>query len=233
MQERVKTSFIPKASLKVERSESVRKTTFGVVNTAAAVILIAAILAAIGIFFFEQFTKSSIENKRASLDRARAAFQPATIKELSRLDSRLLVGASLLSSHTAPSLLFDFIEQETLSSVRFRDFSYGETGPGRVVLSMSGEARSFNAVALQSDAFGKSQVFSEVIFENLNIDETGNVVFNFSAVVNVDEIAYSGARTRTAPAANTLPGAPTDENTSGASGEGIPEIPDFLEEVGI
>lgn len=194
MQERVKTSFIPKQSLKVERTQSVRQTTFGVVNAAAGVILIAAILAAIGMFFFEQFTKSSIENKRTSLDRARSAFQPETIRELSRLDARLMVGTSLLVSHTAPSLLFDFIERETLSSVRFLDFSYGEAGPGRVMLSMSGVAKSFNAVALQSDAFGKSPMFSEVIFENLNIDETGNVVFNFSAVVNTEEITYDSAK---------------------------------------
>lgn len=198
-EERIKTSFIPKQSLKVERNESVRKTTFGVVNAAAAIILIVAILAAAGIFFFEQFTRASIENKRESLDRARAAFQPETIRELSRLDSRLLVGSSLLATHVAPSQLFDFIEQETLSSVRFNDFTYGEAGPGRVMLSMSGQARSFNAVALQSDAFGKSELFSEVIFENLNIDEIGSVVFNFSAVVNTNEIAYDSLRARSAP----------------------------------
>lgn len=205
MQERVKTSFIPKASLKVERTESVRSTTFGVVNVIASVIMIAMIIAAAGMFLFQQYVQSSIENKRASLDRARAAFQPETIKELARLDTRLTVGAALLSQHTAPSQLFTFIEDNTLSSVRFRDFAYSETGPGRVTVSMSGEAHSFNAVALQSDAFGKSDIFSDVIFSNLNIDANGNVIFNFSAVVNLRELGYSADLVHRAPTTQTVP----------------------------
>jgi len=190
MPERVKTSFIPKQSLKVERTESVRKTTFGVVNVLASVILIAAIIAAVAMFGFESYVRSSITSKRASLDRARAAFQPETIKELARLDTRLSVGMTLLSSHVAPSTLFSYIEDETLSSVRFKDFAYSEVGPGRTMLTMSGEARSFNAVALQSDAFGRGGMFSEVIFSNLNIDSNGNVVFGFSGIVNTEKLLY-------------------------------------------
>lgn len=202
MPDRVKTSFIPKQSLKVERTASVQTATFGVVNTVSAVVLIAAILAAGGLFFFEQYTKSAITGKRESLERARAAFQPETIRELARLDARLLAGSALLAQHVAPSALFDFLERETLASVRFSTFSYGEAGPGRVVLSMEGEARSFNAVALQSDAFGASAVFSDVLFENLNINAVGNVTFNFSAVVNTSELAYDASRAA-APAAGT------------------------------
>lgn len=198
VQERIKTSFIPKTALVAERTESVRKTTFGVVNVIAGVLLIAAIIGAAGLFAFEKYVEGSIGSKRTSLDRARAAFQPATIKELSRLDTRLAVGATLLSQHVAPSVLFDFIEQHTLASVRFQSFSYTQAGPGRMVLAMSGEAKSFNAVALQSDAFGKSSIFSEVIFSNLNIDSAGDVIFDFSAVVNINELAYRAHATRTA-----------------------------------
>lgn len=188
--DRVKTSFIPKTSLSVERSVGVRRTTVGIVNVISGVLLVAAIVGAIGMVAFEAYTKASIENKRASLDRARAAFQPATIKELARLDTRLTVGAALLGAHTAPSILLDALERETLASVRFKDFSLSEATPGRLTIAMAGEAKSFNAVALQSDAFGALPIFSEVIFSNLNINETGTVVFEFSAVVDIGEIAY-------------------------------------------
>ena len=205
MPDRVKTSFIPKQSLKVERTTSVQNTTFGVVNTIAGVVLIAAILAAGGLFFFEQYTKSAIQSKRDSLERARAAFQPETIKELARLDSRLLVGQSLLAQHVAPSKLFDFFERETLASVRFSNFSYGESGPGRVMVRMDGEARSFNAVALQSDAFGTSDELSDVIFENLNINAVGNVTFTFSAIVNQSALAYDAASVSSGNANTIVP----------------------------
>lgn len=194
MQERVKTSFIPKASLQVERRKTSSQSSIGIVNVVASVILIAAIIAAVGMFLFEQFTVQNIERKRQSLDRARAAFEPATIKELSRLNTRLAAGQTLLSAHIAPSLLFNEIESKTLSSVRFRDFTLGESGPGRLMVTMSGEALSFNALALQSDVYGNSTYFSEPIFSNFNIDTNGNVVFEFSAVVNQNEIRYRGVR---------------------------------------
>lgn len=193
MQERVKTSFIPKASLAVERRQVTPKNPIGIINVLASIILIVALVAAVGLFLFEQFTIQNIERKRASLDRARAAFEPATIKELSRLNTRLTAGATLLNSHVAPSYLFDEIERLTLDSVRFKDFAYGEVGPGRVMVTMAGEARSFNALALQSDAFGQSEFFTEPIFTDLNLDETGNVVFTFNAVVDLSELRFTGA----------------------------------------
>jgi len=194
MQERVKTSFIPKASLQTEKRRKPSQSPIGIINVITSIILIASIIAAIGIFLFEGFTAQNITRKRESLERARAAFEPATIKELARLDARLDSSQVLLNSHVAPSLLFDEIERQTLSSVRFRDFSLGESGPGRLMVAMSGEAASFNALALQSDIFGRSLFFSEPIFSDFNIDTSGNVIFSFSAVVNFDEIAYRGTR---------------------------------------
>jgi hypothetical protein len=219
MPDRVKTSFIPKQSFETKRTSSVQGATIGVVNTLAGVVLIAAILAAGGLFFFEQYTKSAITSKRETLDRARAAFQPETIRELARLDTRLLVGSTLLSQHVAPSALFDFIERNTLASVRFGSFSYTESSPGRVVLAMDGEALSFNAVALQSDAFGASDLLSDVLFENLNINEVGNVTFRFSAVVNTSRLVYDVNRN----APSTIDTTPTP--AAATSTEGVGETP--------
>lgn len=191
MPDRVTTSFIPKASLKDERRRVSKNSPIGIINVIATVILIAAIIAAAGIFLFERFTIENIERKRASLERAREAFEPATIRELSRLDTRLDVGLTLLNEHPAPSVIFDELETITLDSVRFENFSYGETAPGQITVTMEGEASSFNALALQSDAFGESEIFEEPIFGNLNLSATGNVVFSFVATVNLSRIRYN------------------------------------------
>lgn len=194
MPERVTTSFIPKASLKTEKRRPRNQSSMGIINVLASIVLLAAIIAAVGVFVFEQYTVQNIERKKQSLDRARAAFEPATIKELSRLDTRLSAAATLLDGHSAPSILFNEIERETLSTVRFNDFTMAESGPGRLMVTMAGEAASFNALALQSDTFGASPLFSEPLFSDFNIDERGNVVFSFSAVVNLGEIAYQASR---------------------------------------
>ncbi|MES2134891.1 MAG: hypothetical protein V4449_01455 [Patescibacteria group bacterium] len=192
MEERVKTSFIPKAALKVERTEVRRASPVALVNIVAGAILVITILAAGGLFVFERYSVQAVESKRQSLERSRAAFEPATIKELSRLDTRIAAGTALLKSHTALSYLFDELEKQMLSSVRFEDFSYDIADPTRTLLSASGEAASFNAVALQSDAFSKSSIITEPIFSNVNISKTGTIIFDFTAVIDTSRMGYTG-----------------------------------------
>jgi hypothetical protein len=103
-----------------------------------------------------------------------------------------MVGSSLLAAHLSPSLLFDEIEARTLSSVRFSNFQFGVTTGGKYSISMSGLAKSFNAVALQSDAFGHSDIISNPIFSNINFDQTGAVAFDVTASVNPARISYTG-----------------------------------------
>ncbi len=190
MQERVRTSFIPKTSLEVEHKKTARQGSFAFVNIIATIILLASMIGAGGMFAFRQFVEQSIVRKGESLERARAAFEPKTIEELARIDSRLTLGKSLLSTHLAPSYLLEEIEAITLESVRFRDFAFAESTPGVYTVSMAGEAKSFNALALQSDAFGLSDMFQEPIFDGLNINEAGNVVFTFEAAVDVELMRY-------------------------------------------
>lgn len=195
MEERVKTSFIPKSALKVERTESRKRSPIALIIIITGTLLAFTVLVAGGIFVFERYTFQSIESKRQSLERSRAAFEPATIKELSRLDTRINTGYSLLQKHVAVSALFDELEKRTLSTVRFNDFAYSIADASRVIMTASGEAASFNAVALQSDAFSKSSIITEPIFSNVNISKTGTIIFNFTAVIDTTRMGYTGPST--------------------------------------
>jgi hypothetical protein len=209
--DRVKTSFIPKASLKVERRQK-SGGSVGLINLIATVILIVAVVATGGTLLFEQLTARNIEAKRVSLERARAAFEPATIKELSRLDKRLDASERLLNSHIELSHLLDEIETQTLTSVRFGNFSFGNDRLEGATLSMSGEARSFNALALQADAFGSSDFFIDPIFSNFNIDQSGVVLFNFTATVDQNQLGYVARAAAPTPSPSPSP-APEPEET--------------------
>ncbi len=209
MEERVKTSFIPKASLKVERAETKAKSPVALVNVITGLILVMAILSAGGIFAFERYSLQAVQSKQQSLERSRAAFEPATIKELSRLDTRIGAGKTLLKSHVAVSVLFDELEKRTLSSVRFNNFSYSIADSTHTLLSASGEATSFNAVALQSDAFSKSAIITEPIFSNVNISKTGTILFDFTAVIDMTRIGYTGTPATPTNGTPTTQAAPT------------------------
>lgn len=210
MQERVKTSFIPKQSLKVDRGpRRSGGSPVGIVNIVAIFLLALALLGSAGVFLYEQFLKTNIASKRESLERARSAFEPATIKELSRLNTRLTIGQELLNSHVTYSRLFDEIEILTLQNVRFAEFSLTETEAGVMGLSMKGSAVNFNALALQADSFGSSRIIQNPIFSDFNIDQFGAVTFSFVGTINNSEIIYTprtgGSQVPATPAEQPTP----------------------------
>ena len=55
---------------------------------------------------------------------------------------------------------------------------------------MTGEARGYAALALQSDIFNKSQYFKDSIFSNLKLNTKGDVIFSFRAVVDPSLVSY-------------------------------------------
>jgi hypothetical protein len=192
MPDRVTTSFIPKESLMNDRAPRPgRKSPLVFLNIIAGAILILAVVATGGVFLFKTYTEQSIATKRQSLDRQRAAFEPATIEELLRLDKRIIASQGLLKSHTSLTLLFEDLEARTGENVRFKNFKYATAGQGTFTVVMNGTAKSFNAVALQSESFGDSNIIKDPIFTNLNLDQGGEVVFDFSAIIDPARISYA------------------------------------------
>ncbi len=210
MDERVTTSFIPKTSLQAPLPRRPRGNPAALANVVAGAILILAILGAGGIYLFQEYTVGQITSKQDSLARSREAFEPSTIQELARLDNRIEASKSLLTQHIAVSKLFNELEALTLSSVRYTDFSYSTPTAGHVVLTMTGQAASFNAVALQSDSFSKSTVVTDPIFSNVNVDRTGAISFDFTGVIAIGKMLY----TPHAPSASTT--SPSAPGSSGA-----------------
>ena len=55
---------------------------------------------------------------------------------------------------------------------------------------MTGQAKSFNSVALQSDVFGTERSFKDPIFSNFSLNERGDVIFNFQTTVDPKLLLY-------------------------------------------
>ena len=193
MEERVTTSFIPKASLQTPEVRRPHSNPVALANLVCGILLVLSIVGAGAVYFFEGYTQGQITAKQHSLAVSREAFEPATIQELSRLNVRINAGEDLLKQHISVSKLFDELEKLTLSSVRYGDFDYSIAAPGHVVLSMTGEAASFNAVALQSEAFAKSAIITDPIFSNVNVGKAGAISFDFTGVIDASRMAYTGS----------------------------------------
>lgn len=169
-----------------------------------------AILLSVGLFGYKWYLNNQINKMSADLETARQSLEPATINDLARLNVRLSSTKDLISTHVVLSPVFDFLEQNTLQSVRFSSFSF--TGGTAPALEMKGLAHGYSSVALESDQFNntmldKKPALTAVSFSDLNLDDKGNVVFSITANVNPSLISYSReyAPTPAAPAAPVTP----------------------------
>jgi hypothetical protein len=218
------TSFIPKKSLIAETTKA-KKSGINLVAIIAAIIFIIALLLSGAAFLYNAYLSQSIATNEAKLAKAKEGYEPATIEELRHLNGRIEASKELIKNHIALSPLFESLERDTLASVRFVRFDYGYSSDGKIKLTMDGAARSFGAIALQSDQFGKSRYLKSPIFSNLNLDRDGNVTFSFSALVDPALISYerlkleaSAGTDTSVPATDaTLDGAAADDSASAST----------------
>lgn len=130
---------------------------------------------------------------RASLKKASDAYDKPFLQKVTRFDKKLSSASTLLSAHTTLNPLFEELNKSTLQTVRFTSFDYSsqESGPK---LELRGEAESFQSIALQSSEFANSRKFLDVVFSDLNVDNTGKVTFSLSMGVDPTLVSYLEAK---------------------------------------
>ncbi|MBL7045316.1 MAG: hypothetical protein ISR98_01820 [Parcubacteria group bacterium] len=187
MDQNIPTSFIPKKSLAVSsnlKSPNDGQKSIGIIFLISLIIFVGMIVLSIALFLYQQFLIQNLERKSDSLDRARAAFEPAIIQEIERLDSRMRSANQILSEHKAVSSFFSLLEANTLVSMQFENLNYETDEMGQAKVTMKGKAPSFSSVALQSDIFGENKFIHDPIFSNLNLDREGFIGFDFTATID-------------------------------------------------
>lgn len=155
----------------------------------AIVLFVSSAALAAAVFLYDQYVQSSAASKLDQLKRAKAAFEPSLIQQLTRLDDRMNAAEQVLVAHIAPSAFFDALQQSTLTTVSFSTLNLDITDSQHMNLKMTGVAQSVNSIALQADLFSKSGVIESPIFSDITREKDG-VHFTVAAVLNPAAISY-------------------------------------------
>ena len=203
----------------------------------AIVLLVASAALAVGVFLYGQFLATESASKLTQLQRAKAAFEPALIQQLTRLDDRMHAADHILGVHIAPTAFFLALEQTTLQTVALKTLDLTVSDVQHIDIKVAGVAQSVNSIALQADLFSKNGVIASPIFSNITRQSDG-VHFDLSAAVNPAAISYvglvgaaaGGAQSdQQAPQGNASPstGDPLfgEQESAGKSGEADTEPP--------
>lgn len=205
MDPRFQTSFIPKKPI-VAQSRVRTPANINLFALIATVIFVSTLAVGGAAFFYERVLTKQIESDQKSLELARGAFDPELIAQIVRFDTRIETARKLLDSHISVNPLFQFVADVTIPSVRFSDLDFEYLGPEDVTVSMTGQARNYTAVALQSDVLNDQKNFTEVTIGDMNLDGAGNIGFSVSGKLNPDLLLYSKTLTQVQPtSASTTP----------------------------
>lgn len=192
MEPKFTTSFIPKKQVaaSVKGGSSIGPS-ISFSTLISAVIIIAVILFAAGLFLFRLTLEKTIESQYATLERVRDSFDENFVAQANRLNKRIVSGGKIIDNHLAPSAIFNLLEEFTLQTVSFKTFEFSNDIEGKIIVKGTGEGDSFASVVLQSDEFGKSGYMRDVLFADLQPNALGNVNFSFESTIDPQLVLYS------------------------------------------
>lgn len=189
MDTKFQTSFIPKKAIAQGIGRS-RPEAVSVALLVSIVIFILTLAAAGGVFAYKKILVGRINDMNAKLSEAKNSFEPASIEKWNRLDRRIQAANKIMAAHGVVSPVFDLLQNDTLATVKFDSLSFDFKSGGAASLSMAGEARNFSAIALQSDILGQEKYIKNPVFSDLNPDQSGNIIFKFSASLDPSLTSY-------------------------------------------
>jgi hypothetical protein len=200
MDSQVKTSFIPKRPINMGTSDKVsipiKRSGAGrtILSLIALVLFFGSLAGLGGVFFFKFSLENKIKNQVASLEEARNEFDEAFISEATRLNRRIDASKELLNNHLSPSSLYALLEEYTLQSVSFSDFTFSDDRAGNITVQGKGDAARFESIVLQSDSLGRSGFMRNVLFSGLEPDTEENTInFTFESTLDPRLVLYKNS----------------------------------------
>ncbi len=218
----LRTTFIPQKPASTLTRADAAPRTVNILILLGVVIFLGALAAAAGFYFYRAILLRDIGTLSSSITRAEEIISPALVARLGEFDKRAGTVKTLLDNHIVLTPVFDLLSALAIGSVRFSKFEYALGREGDAKMTLSGEARSYSALAAESDILGKSEHIKEPIFSNFELNPKGNVTFNFSAKIGKELQLYRNTLApEAAPAPTAAPVAPAVAvgTTTPASGE--------------
>lgn len=166
------------------------KRTKNILSTISIFLATITVLLSVGVFLYQEKLTKDNDEKKQKIENEIKAFDPEPTNKLAKLKLRVDSAKELLKNHLALTNFFDLLNDNTVSTIQFKDFTY-TGGPGKpLVVKMTGKSQNFNDLIFQSDTFLANPNLKNVVFSDFDLDEDGNVVFTVSAEINAPLVSY-------------------------------------------
>lgn len=177
----IPTSFVPKQPVLRTVPNRPKSSGANLFMVISFFLLGAAVLGSVAVFGYQQYLKGVIASKEADLKAAEERINFSTVEEFIRVRNRFTASQELLDQHVALSQFLTVLESTTLASVRYSSMAFTLEDDGTPTVEMSGVARSFNALAAQSNALGTDTRIKSAIFSGIKVNPNNSVSFTLTA----------------------------------------------------
>lgn len=193
MDNKFQASFIPKRPVMAgsQMASSARRAPMSLFLIIATAIFVITLLAFGAAFFYKSYVTKQNAAKQEQIKQEVAAFDQDLTNKLTLLKSRLDSGNQLLTNHVAASAFFQVLQDLTVKSIKFSDFAFTALPGDKISVAMKGEAKSYVAVAFQSDTMVNSKYLKNPILSDLHLDDkTGIITFNVKTEIDPSILSY-------------------------------------------
>jgi hypothetical protein len=170
------TSFIPEqgATYQGGSRRSIVATVFSIIIAVIAVGLSAYS------WWIQRQEELKVKQLNTELTRLEEGYDIEKIAMLGRLDKRIALAKDMFSKHPMPSLIIDYITDNTVSTVKWKSITYtratADEGSGDTV-ELSGEGVGYSALVQQLNQFrAKATEISKVDLKSYRMDPRTNTV---------------------------------------------------------
>ncbi|MGM0629410.1 MAG: hypothetical protein ACQESA_03205 [Patescibacteria group bacterium] len=182
-------SFIPKSQGPTER----RKYAYNLFAVTGISIFVITLLCSGVLFGYKYYLEVKLAELEENFKHPDEVFDPDLKEKISVADSSIKVSEKLLNLKTAPTFVFETLEELTSEDIYFNEFLYKShlsTEGDLSYVTLKTTAPSFNAAAFQSDVFKDSDKVQSVKVKNIHLNEEGKVVLDFVLGFSEEQLLY-------------------------------------------
>lgn len=191
MEPKFQTSFIPKSPvLSGGQKEESKNSSVSLISIVGVVLFLIAVLSSGGVFFYTNIQQKSIIELKEALALEKASFNESGIKDLLLVSDQMKVVKDILDKHLILSNIFVVMQSSTIQNINFTEISFETKNEGYVSVTFKGQSTSYDHIAKQAELFKSTGFLRDVSFYNMEIDKDGNLVFDGSMSVSINDTSY-------------------------------------------
>lgn len=161
-------SFIPKRGPVKLKPRSSQRQVY-IFTYVAYVFIIAALLSAVGVFFYKSYIESQLAEAVSELNQAIANFDEREMERIKEFDGRLTSARNRLEGAVSVSSLLTALEQSTAASVRYVTLRTERAEDSHLTVELQVETDSLDSVIFQREVFESNELVSKVEIDQVNL----------------------------------------------------------------